>query len=380
MPDKKVFISAGDPSGDMHGANLMKEVFKRDPGVQFYGLGINRMHDAGLHCMHAMDDHAIMWASTLVKIPTLWQVYRDCKRFFEEERPRLAVLIDYAGFNIYLARAAHKRGVPVVYYVCPQLWAHGSWRIKKLRRVIKKMLLVYPFEEEFYADAGIPFRYVGHPLFDELEKREQNNDLVNRLKTEKGECLISILPGSREQEIAKLLPLFLSATEGIRKKLPQARFIISCHHARDFDLVAAIANRFGFSNDIVIGNLPEVIEASTVCLTSSGTVTLEVAAHLTPMVVVYRITPLAYFIAKPYIETPFLCLVNKVAGEYLVPESLMYRDDHQWIADRVSELVLDKDRRRRVVEGLRRVRAAMGGTGASALAAEEVLNVINSGI
>jgi lipid-A-disaccharide synthase len=125
--------------------------------------------------------------------------------------------------------------------------------------------------------------------------------------------------------------------------------------------------------------LPEIIEASTVCLTSSGTVTLEVAAHLTPMVVVYRITPLAYFIAKPYIETPFLCLVNKVAGEHLVPESLMYRDDHQWIVDRVSELVLDKDRRKRVVEGLTRVRAAMGGAGASALAAEEVLDVINSG-
>lgn len=380
MSDKKVFISVGDPSGDMHGANLMKEVLKRDPGVKFYGLGISRMHNAGLHCMHAMDDHAIMWASTLVKIPTLWQVYKDCKRFFEEERPQLAVLIDYAGFNIYLARAAHKRGVPVIYYVCPQLWAHGSWRINKLRKVVKKMLLIYPFEEEFYSGSGIPCKYVGHPLFDELEKREQDNDLVNRLKAEKGECLISILPGSREQEIAKLLPLFLSAAEDIRKRLPQANFIISCHHARNVDLVEAIASRFGFSDDIVIGNLPEVIEASTVCLTSSGTVTLEVAAHLTPMVVAYRITPLAYFIAKPYIETPFLCLVNKVAGEHLIPESLMYRDDHQWIADRVSELVLDEGRRKRVVEGLARVKAAMGGAGASAHAAEEVLNMINSGV
>ncbi|MEE9584851.1 MAG: lipid-A-disaccharide synthase, partial [Candidatus Brocadiales bacterium] len=293
MADKKIFISVGDPSGDMHGANLMAEVLKRDPGVKFYGLGIHRMHDAGLHCMHAMDDHAIMWANTLVKIPTLWQMYRDCKRFFEEEKPHLAVLIDYAGFNIYLARAAAKRGVPVIYYVCPQLWAHGSWRIKKLRRMVRKMLLVYPFEEEFYADSGIPFRYIGHPLFDELSKREQDDALVNRLKAEKGECLISILPGSREQEIAKLLPIFLRAVEDIHKRLPQANFILSCHHARNLDLIEVITNRFDFPGEIVVGNLPEVIEASTVCMTSSGTVTMEVAAHLTPMVVAYRITPIA---------------------------------------------------------------------------------------
>lgn len=380
MADKKIFISAGDPSGDIHGANLMAEVSKRDPGVRFYGLGRHRMHDAGLQCMHAMDDYAIMWASALVKIPTLWQLYRDCKRFFEEERPHLAVLIDYAGFNIYLARAASKRGVPVIYYVCPQLWAHGSWRIKKLRRVVKKMLLVYPFEEEFYADLGVPFRYVGHPLFDELAKREQDNALVNRLRAEKGECIISILPGSREQEIAKLLPIFLRAAEDLQKKLPQANFITSCHHAGNADLIEIITSKFDFPGEIVIGNLPEVIEASTVCLTSSGTVTLEVAAHLTPMVVAYRITPFAYFVAKPYIETPFLCLANKVAEEHLVPELLMYRDSHRWVADRVLELVLDKDRKSSVIEGLARVKAIMGGTGASMRAAEEVLNMINSGV
>ncbi|MFQ5957057.1 MAG: lipid-A-disaccharide synthase [Candidatus Brocadiales bacterium] len=379
MANKKIFISAGDPSGDMHGANLMKEILKRDPGVRFHGLGRHRMHDVGLQCLHAMDDHAIMWASTLVKIPTLWQVYRDCKRFFEQERPHLAVLIDYAGFNIYLARAASIRGVPVIYYVCPQLWAHGSWRIKKLSKVVKKMLLVYPFEEEFYTGSGVPFRYVGHPLFDELEKREQDNALVNRLKAEKGECVISILPGSREQEIAKLLPIFLRAAEDLQKKLPHASFLISCDHARNMDLIEIIKGRFNSPAEIVIGNLPEVIEVSTVCLTSSGTVTLEVAAHLTPMVVAYRITPFAYFVAKPYIETPFLCLTNKIAGEHLVPESLMYKDDHQWVADRVLELVQDKDRRSYVIEGLARVKANIGGAGASVRAAEEVLNAINSG-
>lgn len=380
MTEKKIFISAGDPSGDIHGANLMKEVLKRNPGVTFHGLGIDRMHDAGLHCMHAMDDHAIMWASTLIKIPTLWQVYNDCKRFFDEEKPDLAVLIDYAGLNIYLARAAAKRGVPVIYYICPQLWAHGSWRIKKLKKVVKQLLLVYPFEEEFYAPTGMSFKYVGHPLFDELSKRAQDDALVDRLKAEKGECLVSILPGSREQEINKLLPIFLRAADVVRKKLPQTNFIISCHHPRNVDLVNSIVSRFDFPGEIVIGNLPEVIEASTVCLGSSGTVTLEVAAHLTPMVVVYRITPFAYFVAKPYIETPFLCLVNMVAGEHLVPEALMWRDNHQWIADRVLELLQDTDKRKYVIEGLKRVKAAVGGTGASVHAAEEVLRMINSSV
>lgn len=375
---KKIFISAGDPSGDMHGANLMEEVLRRDPGVEFYGLGRHRMHAAGLDCMHAMDDHAIMWASALVKIPTLWQLYRDCKRSFEQDRPDLVVLIDYGGFNIYLARAAYKRGVPVIYYVCPQLWAHGSWRIKKLRKVVSKMLLVYPFEEEFYVGSGVPFRYVGHPLFDELAKRRQDNALVERLRSEKGECIISILPGSREQEIAKLLPIFLRAVEVVHKRLPQARFIISCDHVRNEDLIEIITSRFDFPGEIVVGNLPEIVEVSTVCMTGSGTVTLEVASHLTPMVVIYRITPTAYFISKPYIETPFICLANKVAGEHLVPERLMYRDDYRWVADRVIELIQDEERRRRIVDGLARVKAAMGGPGASARAAEEVLNMINS--
>ena len=377
MAGKKIFISVGDPSGDMHGANLMKEVFNRDPEVEFHGLGIQRMHDAGLHSLHAMDDHAIMWASTLVKIPTLWQIYNDCKRFFEEKKPDVVVLIDYAGFNMHLAHAAARRGVPVIYYVCPQLWAHGSWRIKKLRKVVKKLLLVYPFEEEFYAGSGLNCKYVGHPLFDELEKREQDNDLVDRLRAEKGEYLVSILPGSREQEIYKLLPLFLRAAQDIHKRHPQASFAISCHHARNMDLIEIIANRFKLPFEIVIGNLPEVIEASSVCLTSSGTVTLEVAAHLTPMVVAYRISPIAYFVAKPYIETPYLCLVNKAAGEHLVPESLMCWDDHKWITDHALELMLDEEKIKHVKSGLARVKAVMGGSGASAAAAAEVLNMVD---
>lgn len=371
----KIFISAGEPSGDIHGSNLMLEVLKREPGAEFYGLGRHRMVEAGLRCLHPMDNHSVMWAHILGRIPTLWQIYQDCKEFFKAQRPSSVVLIDYAGFNFYLAQAASRLDIPVLYYISPQLWAHGAWRVKKLKRMVKKVLVIYPFEEDFYSRAGIPVRYVGHPLFDELAKRTINTEMVHHLK-EKGKNLISLLPGSREQEVAKLLPIFLKAAQAIQKKLPQSHFTISCPHVKVMPMMESQLRQSGVSAEIVLGHLSELIAASDLCITGSGTVTLEIAAHLRPMVIAYRITPFAYFVARPYMETPYLSLVNKMAESHLVPERLMYRDDYQWIADRAVELILDKDRRDFVVRGLEKVKGQIGTPGASARAAQEVLQMM----
>lgn len=371
----KIFISAGEPSGDIHGSNLMTEVLKRAPGMEFYGLGRRRMAEAGLRCLHPMDDHSVMWARILGSLPNLWQIYKDCKEFFKAQRPNLVILIDYAGFNLYLAQAASGLGIPVLYYISPQLWAHGAWRVKKLKRMVKKVLVIYPFEEDFYSRAGIPVRYVGHPLFDELAKRTVNTEMVRRLK-KKGETLIALLPGSREQEITKLLPIFLKAARAIHEKLPQPHFTISCSHEKDMPMMESQLQQCGVSAEIVLGNLSELIEASDLCITGSGTVTLEIAAHLRPMVIAYRITPFAYFVARPYMETPYLSLVNKIAEDHLVPERLMYKDDYQWIADRTVELILDKDRRDTVVNGLEKVKGQIDVPGASARAAQEVLQMM----
>jgi len=139
LKTKKIFISAGETSGDIHGSNLIRQLYKKNPSIEIYGLGRSRMVEAGLHCIHDMSSRSVMWLQTLRKVPELWDIFSDCKRFFDEEKPELVILIDYAGFNFYLARAAKKRGIPVMYYISPQLWAHGPWRVKKLKKLVDKM-------------------------------------------------------------------------------------------------------------------------------------------------------------------------------------------------------------------------------------------------
>src|SRR3972149_2666010 len=168
----KIFISAGEASGDIHGANLILALKKMNPSVEIYGLGKERMISAGLHCLHDMGGRAVMWLHGLTKIVELWRIRSDCVKFFDEEKPSLVILIDYCGFNFHLAKAAKKRGIPVMYYISPQLWAHGPWRARKIKKLVDKMVVIYPFEEEFYKRAGIPVKYVGHPLFDEIAKFE----------------------------------------------------------------------------------------------------------------------------------------------------------------------------------------------------------------
>ena len=376
MSSKKIFISAGEASGDLHGANLIKELLKQSPGTEIYGLGRQRMVEAGLQCLHSMDNHSVMWAETLLRIPALWGVYKDCVDFFQSHRPQAVVLIDYAGFNLYLAQAARRLGIPVVYYICPQLWAHGAWRVKKIKKLVNKVLVIYPFEKEFYTRAGVPVRYVGHPLFDELARREVDAELVGKLRAGGRGPLVSILPGSRSQEMKKLLPLFLKAAGLIRQGLPESRFLVSCGHIDSLPLVHTLVKRSGLDAEVVVGSLGEIIEASTLCLMASGTATLEVAYHQKPMIVAYRVTPFAYFVARPYMDTPFLCLVNAIADKFLVPEKFMCRDDSLWVAQQALELLVEEEKRRGVVQELSRIMKDFARPGASALAAREILGMI----
>jgi len=376
LTNKKIFISAGEASGDLHGANLIKEILDSAPGVEIHGLGRQRMVERGLHCLHSMDNHSVMWAETLTRIPALWGVYKDCVNFFQSHRPQVVVLIDYAGFNLYLAQAARKLDIPVVYYICPQLWAHGAWRVKKLKRLVSKVLVIYPFEERFYTRAGIPVCYVGHPLFDELAKREVDAELVDKLSSGGKGPLISILPGSRSQEIKKLLPIFLKAAGLIKEGIPESRFLISCGHIDHLPLIHTMVKRYGLDAETVVGSLGEIIEAATLCLTASGTVTLEVAYHQKPMIVAYRVTPFAYFVARPYMDTPFLSLVNTVAERFLVPEKFMYRDDYPWVARQALELLTGEGKRDGVVQGLSSIMGDIARPGASATAAQEILGMI----
>ncbi|MEK6767018.1 MAG: lipid-A-disaccharide synthase [Planctomycetota bacterium] len=382
MGTKKIFISAGETSGDIHGSNLIREIHK-NPSIKIHGLGRNRMVEAGMNCIHDMSSRSVMWLHTLKKIPELWNIFKDCTRFFDEEKPELVILIDYAGFNFYLAKAAKRRNIPVMYYISPQLWAHGSWRVKKIRKLVDRMVVVYPFEEAFYANEGVSVKYVGHPLFDELHTREIDETLVEKMKDGENRTIVSLLPGSRKQEIRRLLPILLESATVIHKNIPSGKFLVSCSNIRNLELIDGITKSFTSANsnknlpiEIVTGKISEVIKASSLCISGSGTVVLEIANYHVPMVICYRVSPFSYFIARPFMTTPYICLVNAIAKKTVVPEKLMYRDDYKWLASRATELLLNEEKREMCIAGLKEITSLIGTPGASAKAAEEALSMI----
>ena len=379
---KKIFISAGETSGDMHGSNLMREIHKKNSSIKFYGLGRNRMAEAGLQCIRDMSSHSVMWLQALKKIPGLWEIFKDCYRFFDEEKPELLILIDYVGFNLYLAKAARKRNIPVMYYISPQLWAHGSWRIKKIKKFVDRMVVIYPFEETFYTNGGVSAKYVGHPLFDELNAKDIVTNLIEKIKGGEQQTVISLLPGSRKQEIKGMLPLLLKTATIIHRKIPSVKFLISCSNQRNIGLIEGITNSFISTNnkqltiEIVTDKISEVIKSSSLCICNSGTVTLEIANYQIPMVACYRVSPFAYFASKPHIDTPYICLVNAIAEREVVPEKTMYRDDYKWLASHATELLLNEEKREACIAGLKEVTSLIGSPGASAKAANEALGMI----
>ena len=382
METKKIFISAGETSGDMHGSNLMREIHKKNPSIEFYGLGRNKMAEAGLQCIRDMSSHSVMWLQSLKKIPGLWKIFKDCYRFFDEEKPELLILIDYVGFNLYLAKAAKKRNIPVMYYISPQLWAHGSWRIKKIRKFVDRMVVVYPFEEMFYTNGGVSAKYVGHPLFDELNAKDIDTNLIEKIKGGEQKTVISLLPGSRKQEIRTLLPILLETATAIHEKIPSVKFLLSCSNKRNLELIEGITKRFASTNnkrlsiEIVTEKISEVIKSSSLCICNSGTVTLEIANYQIPMVACYRVSLFAYFASKPHINTPYICLVNAIAEREVVPEKTMYRDDYKWLASHATELLLNEEKREACIDGLKEVTSLIGSPGASAKAADEALSMI----
>ncbi|KKO20667.1 MAG: lipid-A-disaccharide synthase [Candidatus Brocadia sp.] len=376
MPDMyKVFISAGDSSGDIHGANLMSCMKEKNPRIQFYGLGKNRMKQAGLHCLHDMSAKSLMWLHVLTELTTFFNIKKDCVRFLQRDRPRVVILIDYCGFNFHLARAAKKLKIPVVYYICPQLWAHGPWRVKKMKKLVDKLIVIYPFEKPFYEAAAIPVTYVGHPLFDEMHIKAVDEGTVSELK-KTGEPIISFLPGSRRQEIVRLLPLFLRAAELIYQSNPAAQFLVSCSEEHYAPLIQDIVRQTTIPCKIIQGSAHEIIKASSLCIAGAGTITLQIASYLKPMVILYKVSPFAYFIARPFLTTPYIGLVNALAQETIVPELLMCRKNYRWLAREAMQLLSNSQKRQACIDELTSLIGEIGRPGASEHAAEEIVKLL----
>jgi lipid-A-disaccharide synthase len=289
------------------------------------------------------------------------------------DRPDVLVVIDYFGFNVRLARDIKRLGVPVVYYVSPQIWAWRPGRMKAIRAIADRVLVIFPFEEAIYRDAGVPVEFVGHPLIDLVDTEVSRAAFLGQLGLDPYQPTVALLPGSRASELRRILPTLIAAAERIRQRVPGAQFVIGRASYLDDRLFEPAHRLHGVH--IVEGQTDAVIASSDLVLTASGTATVQTALHDKPMVVVYRVSAFEYRIARPFVRLDTFAMVNLIAGERIVPELIQEAFTPDAVASEAVSLLTDPQRVARIREGLAGVRRKLGGPGASRRAAEAVLKI-----
>ncbi|HEX7419956.1 MAG TPA: lipid-A-disaccharide synthase [Thermoanaerobaculia bacterium] len=367
----KLAVVAGEASGDLHAAEVIAELKKLDPRLETFGIGGDLLQNQGMTILHHAREMGIVGLFNVIRhLGMFRRIFRELLARIERERPDLVLLVDYPDFNLRVAKRCKAMGLRVVYYISPQIWAWRRGRVKQIAKSVDHMIVIFPFEEEFYRQYGVPVTYVGHPLIEELQsplprqrERVALSDAERSEGESKGRVRVALLPGSRRMEVTALLPPMLAAV----KILDVDAFIVQAPTI-DRSLLESLAPGV----KIVPHDRGEAIAGADVALSSSGTATLECAVLGTPVVVMYRLSPMTYRLAKWLVRLPYFSLVNIVAGKQVVPELLQNDVTGPNIAAAVRKLLADRDR---VREDLRAVRAKLGEPGASRRAAEAIMSV-----
>ena len=371
---KKIMIMSGEASGDLHGANLARAIWKQDPAIAIYGVGSRQMRDAGVRMLADASEISVVGiTAVLTHIRAIYRVYASLKRFLKHERPDLLVLIDFPDFNIMLGKAARKLGIQVIYYISPQVWVWRKGRIRTIARLVKAMIVVFPFEVPLYEKAGVDVRFVGHPLTDVVRSDYSPDQAKKILNLDLTRRTITLLPGSRRSEITYLLPDMLKAAGILLSRFQDLQFILAVAPTLDQEFVRDFVNQSNVPIRMVDGRVYDALRASDAAIVTSGTATLETGLMAVPMVVVYRISSLNYFILTKIVHgVKNIGLVNIVAGRRIVPELVQQESTPENMADALTAMLSDPVHLQQVRTDLIGVRARLGDSGASARAASVV--------
>lgn len=371
MKARKVMIVAGEASGDMHGGNLVREMHALSPELSFFGVGGKKMEAAGVRLIADVADMAVVGLTEVVgKIVAILRVMRTLKTGLKNDPPDLLILIDYPDFNLPLAKAAHKLGVKTLYYISPQVWAWRKSRIHAIRAAVDKMAVILPFEEEFYRKSGVDVAFVGHPLLDEVKTRLSRSEFLARAGLKGDAKTIAILPGSRKGEVEKLLPVMLEACRLISGTLSPVQFVLPLAPTLSLSFVEEMIGKSSIRVKVVEEDLYDAIASSQAAVVASGTATLETALLGTPMVVIYKISPLSYAVGKRVIKVDHISLVNLIAENAVVPELIQQDANPAMIAAKLKELIDNKPLRQEMQASFTRLRGLLGTPGASRRTAE----------
>jgi len=377
----RIFLSAGETSGDLHASNLIRAIRKSRPGSEFAALGGNAMEAAGARLIHNMlGEFAVMgFIDAFRVVPAIKRLRDATLAQLASWKPDAAVLVDYPGFNLNFAWHLKKMGMPVFYYICPQLWAWAPWRVRKIAARVDKALVVFPFEEHFYKRHHVPVEYVGHPLGDVFASRTLDEEFVKSGPLSGAEFLIALLPGSRAKEIVSGLPVKVAAAKIIKAARPEATFAIPVTTEEHAVIARGIAADAGLDATVFVGKTYEIMSLARFALATSGTATLELAHFGVPMVVLYRTNPGGLLFTKTLLTIPNIALVNIVAGREIVPELVYWRDHSERIAEMALGVITDKECYVSARRNVRAVGQLIEAPGASMRAAKAILAGIGAG-
>ena len=359
-------IVAGEASADLHGSNLVKAMRSLDPCLAFCGIGGEKMAKAGVSILVPSSDMAVVGLTEVFqRVPAIVRASRKLKSILRNNRPDLLILIDYPDFNIHIARTAKRFGIPVLYYISPQVWAWRKGRARKIARRIDRMAVILPFEEPFYEGLGIIVDYVGHPLLDACPL-EMDRARAMKQTPKQSYPVVGLLPGSREDEVLNLLPAMVQAAEILALRYPGIRCLLPLASTIEPELVRSFVDGSSVGIEIVEGETYETLGMCHAAMVTSGTATLETAIMGVPMVLAYRVSPVTYLLGRLVINLPYIGLVNLVAGEKVVEELIQDEVTPERLAREVLTLLEDSDARQHMKDKLKGVRDGLGRGGASA--------------
>lgn len=379
----RVMLSCGEPSGDTYAGALAAALRDRQPGVDLFGFGGPRCRDAGVRLIGDYAGLSVTGLTEALRIlPATFGMLRRLVQAADETRPDVLVVVDYPDFNFRLMARLATRGVPVVYYVTPQLWAWRAGRMKTMQRHVALALPIFPFEEALYQRAGVPVRFLGHPLVDVVpapsadpaEAARAQAGVRASLGLDPTRPVVALLPGSRHNEIARLAPVIASALPMIAARVPAVQFVVACAPGRgpaEFDPIRAVRSDV----PLVVDRTDAVLAAADVVVTASGTATAQTALHARPMVVIYKLSPLTYALGKPLVTIDTYAMANLVAGERVVPELIQDACTPEAIAAETLSFLEDQPRWQRTRQRLAETRAKLGPPGSTARVAEAVIEV-----
>jgi len=364
---RRIMIVAGEASGDIYGADLVREAHRLDPELHFIGIGGQRMREAGVQTMVDSADMAVVGLVEVLKhFDVISAAFLKLKKILREDPPALLILIDYPGFNLRLAKVARRAGVKVLYYISPQIWAWRQGRLKKIARLVDHMAVILPFEAAFYERAGVPVTFVGHPLLDMVQVSMNREQAAASFGLDPSRKIVGLFPGSRNNEIERLLPVIIDSAKALEKQFPGLQFVVPIASTLKKDDLEPQFQTAGLTVTFTHERIHDLIRACDAVISVSGTVTLEIALIGTPMVIIYKLSPLTYLLAKQLVKIEHIGLCNIIAGETVVREMIQHEANPEMISAEIGKIVANVTYANEMRHKLSAVRSQLKSGGASA--------------